>query len=676
MTASTSMAAVSAPVNSDAPRSAFDESSKKPLMALPKLATDRSTMSETSTTHRQERPVAKRARSSYDRKASLSQSGDPNGENCSDSADAMDPPELAHLKRFTQDTLDYPRRRATIACEICRSRKSRCDGNKPKCRLCSELGADCVYREPGIKLDAGDKLILEQLARIEGLLHTGLNGSLSPSSANAMVPISPATSNTASDDFLAKKTGGGPTSQGVALNGVGTWSANISTIPKQHTTPALHLLQWPVIKNLVSQQCDPSVLVQLEMSREPLNFGRSFSLDFSNINSYAIAFFERANRFRGGVESCIVLLVLALGEAAFSGLSISQLPHGQNPPGMSFFAAAWTILPGLMIRNDVISAQCHILAAAYLMYIVRPLEAWNMLCNSSMKQQLLLQSPHGIPQHLRELSDRVFWNTIMIESDLLAELDLPHSGIAQHEDGMRLPRSFPFDADPSGEEPPGSDDLWYFLAEIALRRLLNRVSHLIYGVSHLLHTNKMSASFSLASLDPVVTELDFQLKQWYENLPAPVKFPRERLQARDSVQTVLRLRYFACRTIIYRPYIQAVLGDESLANEPGVQDACRKCLEACIRQLEQLSAHHEGHLPYLWQGALSIMSQALLLMAATLCPPLSALLPPVHQMDAIFTEVVAEAERLAHLAPSLRLCAEIIREAEQRRQILIKRQMC
>ncbi|EMC95918.1 hypothetical protein BAUCODRAFT_123202 [Baudoinia panamericana UAMH 10762] len=599
----------------------------------------------------------------------------------------MEQLDVTSLKRYSQDTLDYPRRRATIACEICRSRKSRCDGARPKCRLCSELGADCNYREPGIKLDAGDKLILAQLERIEGLLHSNLTSPISAVGG----PISPATSNTASDDLQARRVNSnntnGPSVGALPLNGLGTWSANISTIPPHHTTPALHLLQWPVIRDLISRQCDPGVLVQLEMSREPLNLTRHYSLDFTNMTTYTQAYFDRVNvwyaivnpyawtqyyqnaasmSFRSGAESCVVLLVLALGEAAHSGISISRLPHDVTPPGMSFFAAAWKILPSLMIKNDVLSAQCHIMAAAYLMYLVRPLEAWNLLCNASMKQQLLLSSPHAIPPHQRELNERVYWNTLMIESDLLAELDLPQSGIVQFEENMRLPRSFPYDAPSPGAELPGSDDLWYFLAEIALRRLLNRVSHLMY-------THKRNAPFSVNALDPVVAELDFQLDQWYESLPSPVKFPKDRLPVRNQVQTVLRLRYYACRTIIYRPYIQAVLTDESLAAEMSVQDACRKCLEACVRQLEYVTAHHEGHLPYLWQGALSLMSQTLIIMAATLSPALNVLLPPANQMDVIIGEVVTEVERVAHLAPSLGVCAEIVREAEERRLVMTRR---
>lgn len=135
------------------------------------------------------------------------------------------------------------------------------------------------------------------------------------------------------------------------------------------------------------------------------------------------------------------------------------------------------------------------------------------------------------------------------------------------------------------------------MVEIALRRLLNRVSHLLY--------TKTTNEGHVSSLDTVVAELDFQLTQWYNNLPLQFKFPHANKSPTDPIQTVLRLRFFACRTIIYRPYILAVLKDESAAMDPAVQENCRKCLEACVRQLENIQAHHAGHLPYLWQGALS-----------------------------------------------------------------------
>lgn len=34
-----------------------------------------------------------------------------------------------------------------IACVVCRKRKLRCDGNKPKCATCARLGHNCAYDE-------------------------------------------------------------------------------------------------------------------------------------------------------------------------------------------------------------------------------------------------------------------------------------------------------------------------------------------------------------------------------------------------------------------------------------------------------------------------------------------------------------------------------------------------
>ena len=484
---------------------------------------------------------------------------------------------------------------------MCRSRKSRCDGTKPKCKLCTELGAECIYREPGIKLDAGDKLILERLNRIENLLQMNMVGhgngmSLSHDSPN----MSNGTALSGDNLMMQNGTNNNFVSI-IPSGGLGTWSAtatNISTMPKVHTNAALHLLQWPLIRDLVSRPYDPQILLQLEMAREPLHsLAKTPCVDLSNTNAYIEAYFDRvniwyacvnpytwrshyrialSNGFREGPESCIVLLVLSLGQASLRG-SISRIVPHEDPPGLQYFTAAWSLLPGMMTSNSVLAAQCHLLAAAYLFYLVRPLEAWNLLCTTSTKLQLLLMTPNRVPTDQRELIERIYWNSLLFESDLLAELDLPHSGVVAFEENVGLPCGFEGDE----QEAVGRDELWYFLAEIALRRLLNRVSQLIYSKDSMASTT---------SLEPVVAELDFQLTQWYESLPVPLQFPFTRTMLPDPVQTVLRLRFFACRTIIYRPYILAVLDNEQAILDPAVRDSCTKCLEASIRQLEHITA--------------------------------------------------------------------------------------
>ncbi|KAI0165605.1 hypothetical protein GGR57DRAFT_128226 [Xylariaceae sp. FL1272] len=590
-------------------------------------------------------------------------------------------------RRNTDATVDYPRRRATIACEVCRSRKSRCDGTKPKCKLCTELGAECIYREPGIKLDAGDKLILERLTRIESLLQISLVNH-HPNAMQISSDSPPMSNGTAlsGDNVILQN----PASfvSIIPSGGLGTWTShtpgtNISTMPKVHTNAALHLLQWPLIRELVQRPYDPQIILQLELAREPLHsLAKTPCVDLSNTNAYIEAYFDRVNiwyacvnpytwrshyrmalstGFREGPESCIVLLVLALGQASLRG-SISRVVPHEDPPGLQYFTAAWSLLPGMMTANSVLAAQCHLLAAAYLFYLVRPLEAWNLLCTVSSKLQLLLMAPTRVPDDQRELLERIYWNSLLFESDLLAELDLPHSGVVQFEENVGLPGGF------QGEESEavGRDDLWYFLAEIALRRLLNRVSQLIYSKDSMASTT---------SLEPVVAELDFQLTQWYESLPIPLQFPFTRTTLPDPIQTVLRLRFFACRTIIYRPYILAVLDNEQAVLDPAVRDSCHKCLEASIRQLEHISAHHAGHMPYLWQGALSIVSQTLLVMGATMSPSLSnillTLVPHREALDQIINDVIMDIERMAVLAPSLSLAAEIIKEAEVRRRTFL-----
>lgn len=77
-------------------------------------------------------------------------------------------------------------------------------------------------------------------------------------------------------------------------------------------------------------------------------------------------------------------------------------------------------------------------------------------------------------------------------------------------------------------------------------------------------------------------------------------------------------------------------------------------------------------MPYLWQGALSIVSQTLLIMGATMSPSLSTILLSLvsHRevIDQIINDVILDIERMAVLAPSISMAAEIIKEAEVRRR--------
>ena len=42
---------------------------------------------------------------------------------------------------------DYPRRRALQACQICRTRKTKCDNERPTCGSCNAMGVECSYND-------------------------------------------------------------------------------------------------------------------------------------------------------------------------------------------------------------------------------------------------------------------------------------------------------------------------------------------------------------------------------------------------------------------------------------------------------------------------------------------------------------------------------------------------
>ncbi|KAJ8104266.1 hypothetical protein POJ06DRAFT_298625 [Lipomyces tetrasporus] len=626
------------------------------------------------------------------------------------------------VTQIQDDRIDYPRRRAVIACEICRARKSKCDGAQPKCRLCNDLNAECVYRERGLKyndfyklhvtalsnsqfrLDARDKLILDKLDNIQSILQNSVEKEQLQTQIIQRLGLQlqenfqqqqaqrlsggRAAPNEPSARYLASGVveSSPQISHGSSASGREQVSSDshreyVFSIPEHHSTPWLHLFQHPKISRFLSSS-PPSVLspLALEKSRPPLQLNANVLLDLSHVQPFVTSFFKNVNPFyalvspfswksyyrialsrgfRAGPESVIVLLVLALGEASMKeSLSVS-LPDGPIP-GLKFFASAWPLVTNILISNSVMDAEALMLTSAYLFYLVRPLEAWTILSATCMKVRAIIATtpPETLLHDEKEQFERVFWNALVFErdSDVLAELDLPHSGIEVHEDDVGLPSGF-ISVPEAAALAPGTDDLWYFLAEVALRRLLNRVHHMLYS-----KTVKMPIS----SYHPIVQELDFQLNQWYENLPPVLRFSFERRRLDNRFSTVLRLRYFACQSIIWRVYVEFALQDEQLLQDSRIRMGASKCIEACLRQIEDIDEHQAGHVPYLWQGSLSIVSHLLMLMAVTTSSGLSQLLSyKLDRMADIVTVGIRTIIRNGKLAPSIKAAAESLCDVER-----------
>lgn len=133
----------------------------------------------------------------------------------------------------------------------------------------------------------------------------------------------------------------------------------------------------------------------------------------------------------------------------------------------------------------------------------------------------------------------------------------------------------------------------YFLACISMRRLLNRVHQLLYAKE-----TGACASLDNAKFPSVVRELDHQLEEWRDVLPAAFAFSLNADQTADGKRMsehggFLRQRYLTCRSVIYRPYLMWMLSGAGDGNsrgigggEPRVSEEvlanCRACLDACL----------------------------------------------------------------------------------------------
>lgn len=130
----------------------------------------------------------------------------------------------------------------------------------------------------------------------------------------------------------------------------------------------------------------------------------------------------------------------------------------------------------LLCGSGVVEAQCFFLAGVYLMATIRPIEAWKMFVQALACCQGFYshRKPYGLPEDERQLQQSVYWSVFKSELELRLELNVSEKSVWD----LTYPAFFP--SPPKGLKTQG-EPVWYFyLAEIALRRLGNRVLNHIY----------------------------------------------------------------------------------------------------------------------------------------------------------------------------------------------------
>lgn len=446
---------------------------------------------------------------------------------------------------------NYPRKRAAIACEICRVRKTRCDATKPSCASCVELGVVCSYRKlvPDSRPEqdtAGIFLskIESRLAGIEARLDGNYKNWLDPSNAATFSPKTPRSSSPLGSSATSHETYIGFQRLGLSFD-------IFKLLGHNRLPPALEPLsvyggepfvEQEIVKGtLLNQTGDPNTL---DLSPQAcLELQQSFAENilpwFPLFNREA--FSKRTTQFhdcafnQSDQETCQILFILGLG--ALSRAKDFATDDARNFPGLNYFLAACRILNPTP-NYSLVEVQCYILKSMYLSLCIRPLQAAHAISIASRSVLTLLNLHSRLDKdaQLRESCHRAYWVCFILENELGAYVMygiLPLSSVNKH---IPLPLS-------SYDEP----DMFWFLAEISMQRLY------LYALEMLWKEPGVQCS------PKVIEILRQQITIWYDGLPANVIFPEEFTTPLDPQRAFLRGQYFGLRMIINWPAVLTLL---------------------------------------------------------------------------------------------------------------------
>ena len=208
---------------------------------------------------------------------------------------------------------------------------------------------------------------------------------------------------------------------------------------------------------------------------------------------------------------------------------------------------------------------------------------------------------------------------------------------------------------PQSNGPGDDENTICYIAEHAIRRLLNRVHFLLYSPvsgmssSEPADPTQIWQNLGLQKLQWLSCELDRQLEEWYSSIPDPLRPPKGTSALPTDRLRVLRLRYYAAKHIIHRPYIIQTVMRQWEASSPGspatpssshfnepapvIIEMCRVCIDSCVNYLYNAVEMIGKRSSYLWSISQSCMACLILLWMADGCASLRHLVPNMHSIQ-------------------------------------------
>ncbi|KAK1245679.1 hypothetical protein MKX07_004748 [Trichoderma sp. CBMAI-0711] len=547
-------------------------------------------------------------------------------------------------------TAFYPRKRANTACQVCRARKTKCDNKKPACSYCVSVGATCIQSPVDLSsFDPASLKILDRIDELERLLRhavpiPGPEAAAPPSSALAPAPTTGFSSHQRLPPLSRSRTFDGiggeihaPSSSVSSVSGRRHPDDNmdISLLPQRVD----HILQWPVFQNSGSHHHSPaSYRAPPDAISTPPSGSASLAglIDMDSHRIYRLLdnFFLHIhcknpildevlarrmviNAFLDGIDwspaSCLALIICALGCIAtpFGPSGETKLGTQTYNDSQIFFQAAQKRIGILLVRSDIVGAQCLFLSGVYLMMVFQPVYAWRFFSQALAacqhfpflaRAQNLNASLDSMEMGRQDTQEQaVYWSAWKSERELRQELDLPDFDIL-HSGSTLYPPFFPAPPIAPAESPDGPDSetqraraAWlFYLAEISLRRLTSRLSREALD----LRQRYSSDSVLLDMLLDMMPEYEAQIREWSESLPADLSIHTP-VEEDGICRSVLRGRMINLLEQIYWPFVMASISAHATRRpvKPAVAEFAKRGLETHMHQVHvnKPGFHHRHH---------------------------------------------------------------------------------
>ncbi|PKX89038.1 putative C6 transcription factor [Aspergillus novofumigatus IBT 16806] len=494
------------------------------------------------------------------------------------------------------------RKRLTLACDTCRSRRVKCDGQRPCCAPCRIRGLDCFYQQlpesPATKVETELANVNLRLDYLTALLsrqsrplvesHAGLQEPTRALGSHEDSPFRLLATNSIMrvfglDDNYAQRLL--QLERANLLVGT-TTHPRTAFIPHQQITDALAAFSdrihsyYPIL---------------------PLDFSERY---FSTLSDSSLA---------PSCHTCLVLVVAALGCVA------------HNPTtGSHYFEAALASLPVILAECTVTSIQCLIFLSIYYCCILKPCQAHDYCLIAAFKIQNLFKSGlQNAENDSLELTHRAYWAILLLErqqSELSVQLDLAKSSIWSLDECIPLPncqRTWQFPppqtTSPAAVSPASihSTDSTsttadqarsFFLAEIAMRRMLQRCN------SAVTRTADGRPSYAPG----IALELERQLDEWYDYLPGNIRFAKEPGPSQpyaeriESLSNFLNVQYYCCKLSIYWPAAFQAIQDGGASIQ--LLDHVQRFIDAYVQLLPRITFAVNDCLVYKWTLSVSLFT--------------------------------------------------------------------